>query len=334
MATTLNVGLIGCGVMGQSLAEGLAAIETAEISVVFDPVEKSAQEAGEKFSAAAETDLDKILSDNAIDGVIVASPPFTHRDVVVAAAEAGKHIFVEKPLATTVADCDAIIAAVDKAGVKLMVGQVCRYHAMHLKVRDLVAEGAIGKPVFMEVHRIGGGWGGIWATSWRLSREQSGGTLMEVNAHEIDFMRFVCGDVASVYAAGGTYIHDNADFPDLAAVTMRFTSGAVGFLHSSQTSAIGGYGGRLDGTEGTLNFPSIWGEGAGLHYKRWDSETEFTPAESLTAPNPVQSELRAWVDCVHNDSPPPIPGVEGRAAVQIAEAAYESIETGQPVDLS
>jgi predicted dehydrogenase len=317
--------------MGQSLGQALAGIPNAKLAAVYDPLKEAAEAAAEKLGAPFDTDIAKFLSRKRLDGVIVASPPFKHKDV--AATKAGKHLFLEKPLAPNVRDCDSIIRAARKAGVKLMVGQVCRYHAMHRKVRDMVVEGAIGTPVFMHVYRIGGGWGGVWAKSWRLSRKKSGGTLMEVNAHEIDFMRFVCGDVKSVYAAGGRYIHDNIDYPDLAAVTLVFKSGAVGFLHSSQVSTLGGYGGRVDGTKGTLHFPSIWGEGAGIHHKRWDSEATFIPASGLSVPNPVQTEVAEWLKAIRNNTEPPIPGEVGRAAVQVAEAAYESIETGKPVVL-
>ena len=329
----LNIGLVGCGVMGRSLATALTQIDSAKLVVVYDPDRESAKAAGKEYGVPSETDLAKVLARKKLDGIIAAPPPFKHKEVAVAAAKAGKHVFMEKPLAANVRDCDTIIRAADRAKIKLMVGQVCRYHGIHRKVKDLVEEGAVGQPVFMHVHRLGGGWGGVWAKSWRLSRKKSGGTLMEVNAHEIDFMRFVCGEVKSVYAAGGQYLQTNTDYPDLAAVILNFQSGAVGFLHSSNVSAIGGYGGRLDGSEGTLHFPTIWGEGAGIHWKRWEEDAQFMPSSELVVPNPVQAEIEAWLDCIRKDTDPPIPGPEGRAAVQIAETAYESIETGKPVEL-
>ena len=330
---TLNIGLVGCGVMGSGLAKALSGIDGANLAVVCDPVKDAAKGLGEELGVPYTDDLEKVLGRKRIHGIIGAPPPFKHREVAVAAAKAGKHVFIEKPFAANLKDCDAIIRAVRRAKIKLMVGQVCRFHPFHRKIRDMVAEGSIGDPVFMHVYRIGGGWGGIWAKSWRMSRKMSGGTLLEVNAHEIDFMRFVCGDIKSVFAAGGIYKQTEADYPDLAAVTMNFASGAVGFLHSSQVSAIGGYGGRIDGTEGSLNFPSIWGDGSGIHFRKSDGSNGFIPAADLTAPDPVQLELSAWLDSIRHDTEPPIPGSEGRAVVEIAEAAYESIETGKVVEL-
>ena len=245
----LNIGLVGCGVMGRSLATALTQIDSAKLVVVYDPDRESANAAGKEYGVPSETDLAKVLGRKKLDGIIAAPPPFKHKEVAVAAAKAGKHVFMEKPLAANVRDCDTIIRAADRAKIKLMVGQVCRYHGIHRKVKDLVEEGA------------------------------------------------------------------------------------VGFLHSSNVSAIGGYGGRLDGSEGTLHFPSIWGEGAGIHWKRWEEDAQFMPSSELVVPNPVQAEIGAWLDCIREDTDPPIPGPEGRAAVQIAEAAYDSIETGKPVEL-
>ncbi|MBI2191417.1 MAG: Gfo/Idh/MocA family oxidoreductase [Planctomycetes bacterium] len=330
---TVQVGLIGCGVMGCGLAKALTRVEGARLVVVSDPDRQAAEKLGQELGVPAVTDLGRVLRRRGLHAVIGAPPPFKHREVAVAAARAGKHLFIEKPLAACLPDADAILRAAKRARVKLMVGHVCRYHPVHRKVRDLVAEGAIGRPLLLHVYRLGGPWGGIWAKSWRLSREMSGGTLMEVNAHEIDFMRFVFGDVRSVYAAGGNFLEKRADFPDLALLTLKFQSGAMGFLHSSQVSALGGYGCRVDGHEGSLLIPSFWGEAAGVQHKRWEGENRFIPASDLKGIDAVQAELTEWIEAVRGDTPAPVSGEDGRAAVEIAEAAYASIETGRAVEL-
>lgn len=343
----LGVGLISCGVMGSGLARALKGVATAELRAVSDINEEAAwklaadwvQPEGEEEGPArpplpVHTDYQELLARPDVAAVIVASPQFLHADMTVAAAAAGKHVFCEKPMATNVADCDRMIAAVERAGVKLMIGQVCRFHAVHATVKKLVDEGTIGEPTCLMVHRIGGGWGGGWRQPWRLKQAQSGGNLMEINAHELDFLRWVCGEVKQVYAQGGNYITPEIDYPDLTLVTLTFASGAVGFLHSSQATLFGGYGGRLDATEGSAEFPSFWGEGAGVRYRHKDAEeTTFLPASEMQVENPVQHELRVWVEAILNDTTPPVTGYDGRAAVEIAEAAYRSMETGQPVSL-
>ncbi|MDA1141962.1 MAG: Gfo/Idh/MocA family oxidoreductase [Planctomycetota bacterium] len=330
---TLKIGLIGCGVMGRSLAKSLLNIDCAKLAVVCDPFSEAARAAAKEFGVPSSTEVNTVLGRKRLDGVIVATPPFKHKEVCNAAAKAGKHVFVEKPLAATVKDCNSIIRAAKQAKIKLMVGQVCRYHGVHRRVRDMVKEGAIGDPIYMHVHRIGGGFGGIWAKSWRNSRKMSGGTLMEVNAHEIDFMRFVCGEVVKVYAAGGNFVSPETDYPDVASLTLHFEGGAIGHLHSSSASAIGGFGGRVDGTKGSLHFPQFWGAEGGIHHKRHGEETNFIPASDIKVLEPVQAELEAWLNAILNDEEPEIPGAEGRANVHVAEAAYESIETGRVIEL-
>ena len=327
----MNVGLIGCGVMGGSLSGALEQVEQAALVAVFDPDAEAARQVAAERGVQAESALETMLSREDIRGVIIAAPPFLHRELCVAASEAGKHVFVEKPLAPTVADCDEIIAAAERAGVKLMVGQVCRYHAIHGGVKRIVDSGDVGDPIFMQVARTGGPWSGVWAKSWRASREKSGGILMEINAHEIDFMLYVCGKATSVFASGGRYVSTDLDYPDVAAVTLQFESGATGFLHSSMASALGGYGGHLDGTEGAIRFPALFMEDPEVKLKRFDGEQETRPLQDPG--NPVAAELAAWVGAVLNDHEPEVTGMDGRAVVEVAEAAYESIESGRPVTI-
>ena len=329
----LSVALVGCGIMGQDLARQCAALDQARITAVSDVDESLASKLAQELSATAHTDYANMLDAVRPDAVVVAVPQFLHREVTTAAAQAGAHVFCEKPMAVTLEDCDAMITACQQAGVNLMIGQVCRYHGVHRKVRDLVAGGDLGRPICMMVRRVGGPWEGIWAKPWRMKFANTGGGLMEVNAHEIDFMRFVCGDVASVFARGGTYVQTDADYPDNIVLTVGFRSGAIGCLHGSQSSAVGAYGGRVDCTEGGLNFPTIWGQEAGITVGRFDGDSEFIPSDSLVGEEPVRAELREFVESITEKRPPAITGQDGRAVIEIATAGYQSMETGERVDL-
>ncbi len=331
----LCLALIGCGVMGRELAEQAITLEGASLVAVSDVDEAGANKLAEDFSATAYTAYDTMLQTAKPDAVFIATPPFLHREMTEAAADAGCHVFCEKPMAVALEDCDAMIAACERAGVTLMIGQVCRYHGVHRKVRDLVAGGELGRPICMHVHRVGGPWrsSGVWNRPWRLELAKNGGLLMEINAHEIDWMRFVCGEVSSVFARGGTYVQPEADYPDNIIVSMQFADGAIGSLHGSQSSAVGSYGGRVDCTEGGLSFPKIWGEGAGITVGRFVGAEAFIPADGLAAENPVRRELREFCESIHEGRPPEISGGDGRAVIEIATAAYASIQTGQAVSL-
>ncbi len=329
----LNIGLIGCGNMGTGLARACNQLERAQIVAVHDVHAEAGTKLSHELDVPWYEQLEGMLAGEHLDGVIVAVPGFLHAESTVRAAEAGKHVFCEKPMAVSLEDCDAMIAACETHQVKLMIGQVCRYHAIHSKVKEMVDEGVIGEPICMVVRRLGGGFGGAWKKTWRNERRYSGGTLMEVNAHEIDFMRWVCGDVRSVHAQGGHYLEKSTDYEDVVLASLKFKSGAVGLLHSSNASAIGGYGGRLDATGGSLFFPSIWGGDAGIHWARFGEKQEFIPASDIQVENPVRVELRAFVDAILHDSTPPVTGQDGRAAVEIALAAYRSVETDETVEL-
>ncbi|MAE66057.1 MAG: hypothetical protein CMJ18_17430 [Phycisphaeraceae bacterium] len=327
--SSIQVGLIGSGPMGRDLANGLAEVERARLVAVCDARQESADKLADDLGVEAAGSIDEMLERDDIDAVMVATPPFTHCDIAIASAKAGKHLFVEKPMAVTVGDCDAMSRAVRDAGVHLAIGLVCRYYAVHCKVREMVHAGKIGRPVFMQVHRTSGPWGESQVVPWRLRRAQSGGSLMEINAHEIDFMRSVCGEVASVSAAGGIYLQTEGDYPDLAAVTLNFESGAVGFLHSSHVTAVGGCGGQIDGTEGSIRYPLLFGELDTIEARDWNGPIEIG-LDDREIEDAVVAELAAWIDAVIEDRDAPVGAVDGRAAVAIAEAAYRSIESGRP----
>ena len=222
-------------------------------------------------------------------------------------------------------------------GVQLGVGLVCRFHAVHSTIRQLVHSGTYGRPISMKVHRTGGPWAGE-PSHWRMKRDQCGGFLMEVNAHEIDFMRWTLGigtedRVSSVHASGGIYLQPHTDYADLVFLTMRFTNGAIGFLHAGQVSALGGYGGAVDCEKGSLHFPTIWGENSQIQIRTFDGQTETIPATEIAGSPPVKAEIQAFIEAILQGQLPPVTGTDGRAATEIALAAYQSIRTGQVVSL-
>jgi|TARA_B100001964_G_scaffold139289_1_gene153610 predicted dehydrogenase len=329
-----GIGLVGAGGMGKSLVLEANQIEGVKVVFVSDLDEDRARSLAEEVNASYTLDYHGLLCDDRIHAVFVASPPFLHATISIDAMNSGKHVFCEKPMATTLKDCDAMIKTAEQNQVNLGVGLVCRFHATHSKVREIVVSEQLGKPISMHVHRIGGPWqGGSYHTDWRMQREKCGGFLMEVNAHEIDFMRWTCGEIKKVYAAGGTYIQHEADYADLVVASLNFENGAVGLLHSGQVSAIGGYGGRVDCEKGSIFFPQIWGGDSKIQIKRFDGSGEDIPISSIQVESPVRAEIRAFIDATIDGVTPPVAGADGRAATEIALAAYRSIETGDPVNL-
>ena len=327
----LGVGLIGCGGMGRSLASQLITLENATLVGVTDSVAETATKASVELGAPAVGSVDELLARDDLDAVLIAAPPFQHRPLTEQAAAAGKHVFVEKPMAANTGDCDAMAAATEEAGVLLQVGQVLRFYPCWWRIIDLVNSGAIGKPNGIIVTRIGGGWG-QWSVDWRNSLEKSGGLLMEVNAHEIDFMCQICGDVERVYAEADHYGDDPSDFPNLLFVSLRFSSGAVGLLHSSQVSALNELSGKIQGETGAIFYDSGFGGGT-IRVGQREGETESLPISEIEIEQPVRHELRLFVEAVQSGGPSPVPASEGRRNVAVAQAAYQSAREGRPIHL-
>jgi len=152
---------------------------------------------------------------------------------------------------------------------------------------------------------------------------------MEVNAHEIDFMCQICGDVERVYSEAGHYGEDPSDYPNLNFVSLRFRSGAVGLLHSSNVSNLGELCGKLQGLQGAIFYEG--GFGGSIRWRQRDGETETLAVSDIEVEQPVRHELRLFVEAVQSGGPSPVPGHEGRRNVAIAEAAYQSAREGRPI---
>lgn len=329
----LGLGLIGCGGMGRALGQQLVTVESARLIAVTDVNADAASAAAQELGSGTHPDVTSLLADPQIGAVVIATPGFLHRPVVEQAAAAGKHVFVEKPMAVTADDCDAILAAAAGAGITLMVGQVLRYYPCWWKCLELVRAGTIGEVWGISVTRAGGGWT-RWSQPWRQSLAMCGGLLMEVNAHEIDFMVQAAGEVERVYAEADHFGDDGCDYSNLLFVSLRFRSGAVGMLHSSNVSGIGDLNGKIEGSEGSLLYTGgFGGDGSDIHWARKGGERERLPIRDIRIENPVRKELRLFVEAVQNGTAPPVTGAEARHNVLVALAAYESARTGGPVHL-
>ncbi|MGH2355867.1 MAG: Gfo/Idh/MocA family protein [Chloroflexota bacterium] len=339
---SLPVGLIGCGTMGGSHAKQMGALADLRLAAACDVDEAKARataEAAAQTGGAAPrvfTSVEALLAQDDIPAVLVATPNFTHRGIVLQALAAGKDVFCEKPMALTVADCDAMIEAAGRAGRKLMVGQVLRLITVFAAVRRLVAEGVIGQPRAIRILRCsvrrGGGRGGQggdgpWRAAWRSKRENTGGLLFEINVHEFDFMRAVMGEAAEVSAMAENFTRPDYDYEDHAVVTVRFRDGGLGLLESSAATAIGATEGLITGEGGSIHYD--WGKNT-VRYRQVGSEVVDVPVER-DAGRSVQSELSSFARWVLHDEPPLVTAEDGRRAVQLAEAAYCSVREKRTV---
>lgn len=319
--------LIGCGPMACQLADSLASRTDARVVAVVDPVSEARQRAAEAYQAEGYAEHAQALARDDIDAVIVATPSHLHKGIVIDAAQARKHVFCEKPMALTVSDCDQMIAAAEAAGVRLMVGQVLRLMFPFWRIKELATPDELGTPVCVSIRRLMR----LSGTGWRGRRAASGGPLFEVHVHEFDLMRHLCGEVAQISAYGGQFLTEGVDYYDIYLVNLRFRSGAVGHLHGGRGMGGHVFEGRIICPGGMLTFGPEWGTGA---MQRAGGEPEALRDDTRIGPVGIDWELDSFVQWVLRDKPPVITARDGRAAVELAVAAYRSIEEGRPVNIA
>src|SRR5512136_2583551 len=239
MADTLRVGVIGTGRIGVLHARNLAGkIPGVRLEAVSDVVAAAAEKcAAELGVATATTDHRRILDRKDIDAVVICSSTDTHSRLIGEAAEAGKHIFCEKPIDFDLKRIDEALAKVKKAGVKLQVGFNRRFDPSFQRVHDLVASGGVGTPHLLRI------------TSRDPSPppiayvKVSGGIFLDMTIHDFDMARYLVGrEVTELYAAGGVLVDPEigrAGDIDTAVVTLRFEGGAIGTIDNSRRSVFG-----------------------------------------------------------------------------------------------
>ena len=326
----VRVGLIGCGNMGSGLLRNCAQLENATAAAVADPVIESAKKLADELNVPAYDDYKKMLAEENLDAVIVAVPNYLHASVSIDVAESGRHVFCEKPMAITVSDCDRVIQTAKANGVKLMIGQVLRYLPVFAKIKEIIDSGVLGEPFSIYISRLSGGsWGN--PQHWRMKTETCGGILYEVSVHELDFMRYIGGDVESVTSFMGNFLHNDArDYEDTAHVLMRFKSGGMGTLLAGQCSSIGGYEGKIHCSKGTIHFDN--GRRT-VTYKPFGGEAVKLEAGDMETEPGVRREVRYFIESIIEDKEPAIPGEEGRKTIEVVQAAYISSREGREVKL-
>jgi myo-inositol 2-dehydrogenase / D-chiro-inositol 1-dehydrogenase len=242
---SLRFGVIGAGRIGKIHAENLATrIPGVEVAAIADVDLKAAQDLAVRLHVpVAVDDYHVLLSDPTIDVVAICSSTDTHASLVVEAAQAGKHIFCEKPIDHDLGKIDAALEAVEKAGVKLQIGFNRRFDPNFRKVRAMVAEGKIGEPQIIRI----------------TSRDPapppvsyvkvSGGMFLDMTIHDFDMARYLSGsEVEEVYVAAGVMVNPEigeAGDVDTAVITLRFASGAIGTIDNSR-KAVYGYDQRVE----------------------------------------------------------------------------------------
>ncbi len=344
---SLRFALIGAGGIGKHLTRQIKRLEQGlevpepqralphfpppegvqvQLAGVYDESPEAAQTAANELETSVYPSLSALLEDETVQVVIIATPPFTHGELALQSLAHGKHVFCEKPMALQVEQCDAMLEASRRARRLLMVGQVLRLFPAFWHSNQLLQQGRIGAVWAISVRRTGFDLP-LFGKGWRRDPARSGGLVIEMNVHELDYMRWIGGEVQQVFAQGIRPMPDTDSIQHWQGV-LRFATGAIGALEASMLDTLGRYTVTIIGERGSIAHTGFAGE---LLLRTHDGQQERFDAESLQLPDPYLWELTAFVRAIALGEPLPFDGWDGRQAVALARACLRSIETGQVV---
>lgn len=324
---TLSFGLIGAGGIGIHHARRLLTQPRARLVALADSYAPAAEAAGRELGVEVNSPDDLLARDD-IGAVLVGTPNFAHQETTLAAIRAGKHVFLEKPMARTVRECDELIESAEEAGVKLCVGQVLRLMPPFVRIREMVDSGRFGKPVVIETSRLA--WAS-WTQAWRHRKDLCWGMVYESNIHELDFMRAICGEAVEIDAKLERLVRMETDYEDTALVFLRYRSGAVGLMRGSYASALPATDGRIICERGTIAYD--WQRLRIEARLVGETEREIVELSAADFEDAYAWEQRSFVDWVLDGTPPVVTAADGRAAVELCEAVYLSDDRKAPVKL-
>lgn len=343
MSNSLKFALVGCGRIAKRHSEllGLQQIKNAKLVAVCDPIHSKAESIGKSFNIPYYTDMDLMMQHEEIDVVSVLTESGNHAKHVINLAKYKKHIIVEKPMALTLEDADAMIETCNENGIKLFVVKQNRFNLPVVKLREAIDSHRFGKLVLGTIRvRWSRDQSYYDQDKWRGTWAMDGGVLTNQASHHIDLLEWMMGDVESVFAKSTTALVD-IEAEDTAIVTLKFKNGALGIIEA--TTAI-----RPKDLEGSI---SILGEKGAveiggfavnkmLHWNFQNAnedDKDVMENYSVNPPNVYGFGHQAYyehvVDSILNNTSQLVDGSVGKKSLELVIAIYESIETGKEVFL-
>lgn len=335
--------IIGCGRISKRHSEllGLGQIKNAKLVAVCDIDEAKAKALGEKFDLPYYTDMDKMMQSEDIDVCTVLTPSGQHAEHTIRLAKYGKDIVVEKPMALTLEDADAMIRACDQHNCRLFVIKQNRFNVPVVKMREALDAGKFGQLVLGTV-RV------RWARHqayydqdpWRGTWAMDGGVLTNQASHHLDLLQWCMGEVESVFAKSVTALA-KIEAEDTAVVTLKFKNGALGIIEATSATRPVDLEGSISvlGSTGSV----VIGGFAVNEMTTWkfegelDAEADVLNEFSVNPPNVYGFGHQAYyehvMDCIENSGQNLVDGLEGRKSLELINAIYESVETGKEVFL-
>ena len=341
----LGFGIIGCGVVGPWHADAIRKTAGAKLVAVADALEERAKALGTKYVVPWYSDYHELLRRADVDVVNICVPSGMHTEVVIAAAEAGKHILCEKPIDITLEKADAMIKAAGAAGVRLGIIFQSRFKSGSRMLKRAIEGGKLGRLIlcdaYLKYYRTqeyydSGQWRGTWALD-------GGGCLMNQGIHGIDLLQWLAGPVESVEAYMGIFAHERIEVEDIAIALLKFKSGAIGVIEGS-TAAYPGFPTvhEIHGTNGSVrledgiikgwDFIDALAEDKDVVRQFQEEEAKIDRSDpAAVIGESHRPQIEDMVAAIKEDREPAVNGEEGRKSVEIILGIYKSAREGKPV---
>jgi predicted dehydrogenase len=319
----MKVALLGGGSLGTQYAQNLCKIGNIDVTGVCDIQAEAANKLADLCKAAAFTSYEEMMANTEADIICVCLPTFVQKEYMLKAISQGKHIICEAPMAATVAEAEEIMAAAEAKGVHIFAGVAERFSPYYKNMKDKIAKGSIGDAGVVHIQHSGPSPVGF--KDWYNDESKSGGIILQRFVHDIFLMRWLLGEVRSVYA-----MHRMVSGIDYALLTLRFRNDAIVNLagHWGDSEA---YRCRIEaaGNQGIIRYDSRNTNSFELKKKQGSANT--ITGESPMVHSPHFYQLEHFFDCIRSGAASQVALEDAHQALQIAEAAIRSAKTGMPV---
>lgn len=345
----INWGVIGCGGIARrrTIPEGIIPAENSRLLGLMDVQGPVAAEMARELGVKAYADEEALLSDPDIDAVYIATPVDRHRDQAVTAFRAGKHVLVEKPMALTTGDCEAMIREAAAAGLRLGVGYMMRFHGLHRKVRSMLAEGQLGTPVFARAQLSC--WYPPMENAWRQDPARSGGgALVDMGNHCLDLLEYILGSRVAELSCFTANREHRYPVEDTALLSVSFENGVLGSVDCSFAVPDNSSRNLLEvyGARGSILAEGTVGQGPSgsvrafieREEKGYEAGQQRPGGESASLcfdeVNTYRGEIEEFAAAVIEKRHPLISGEDGLWSQKLMEAAYRSAGEGRRIKVS
>jgi len=352
----IKTGIIGCGKVAHLHAQALQNLSASNFAAVFSRTLSKAKDFGQQYGVTGYDDVTRMIAEEKLDLVIICTPHPNHLDPTKEAIESGAHVLVEKPLASSLQDCDAMIKVARDYQKKLGVISQRRWYEPVMRVKKAIADDKIGKPVLGTINMLG--WrdenyyqSDPWRGSWE---HEGGGVLVNQAPHQLDVLQWFMGEIDEVYGSWANLNHPYIEVEDTALAIVKFKGGGLGNIIVSNSQKPGIYGKiQIHGSNGasvgvqpeggsmfvagmsTIAEPPVndlWtipGE-EGLLGKWIKEDTEFFNSIDATVYY-IERQIEDFLNAILEDTDPLVTGEEGRKTVELFTAIYRSQRDNKPI---